>query len=330
MAFCGTNFSDEKKEEEPAIDHSLKNIVAFSTTKKKMSNVRQSEGLFHLGKDNKIVDRRTKVVYADPKFASFSFAILCQVTAKLPSKAKVVGSGSVIFKGRGLKAKPYVLTCAHNLAAYSAKNGSTTLFNSMYAYKNRQGEKSWNNCLRLDEKATAIHPKFDGQPDSGYDIALCRQVIDYGPNTNSLHSGILASDTLWIPFKPNDLKKGLPVEISGYPGEKEGHPWTHRGKILDITKSRNGGYVLWHDVDCTAGNSGSPIIITDMNWVYKMTKTKGIKKVIIGIHTGQDIYEGQNFGTLLTESLYKWIKGEENLVRRVSHSLYEWYKWNGG
>ena len=99
----------------------------------------------------------------------------------------------------------------------------------------------------------------------------------------------------------------MAIEIAGYPGEQVGQPFTHTGVIIDITKTALGGYVLWHNVDCSGGNSGSAIMITDEEWIKKYSFNKNVKKVIIGVHTGHDPLERLNFGTLITPSLHKWI-----------------------
>jgi len=62
MASCGVISSDEKKEDEPVIDHSLNNIVAFSTTRRKMGGLKEPEGLFKRDGDGKILDRRKNII----------------------------------------------------------------------------------------------------------------------------------------------------------------------------------------------------------------------------------------------------------------------------
>jgi len=226
----------------------------------------------------------------------------------LPTKAKVVGSGCIISNK---SINDTVLTCAHNLSAWSTFKDRFQFFESILSYNMRWGEKSWRQCGRMEEKVIEIHPKFDGTPDCGYDIAVCRELKPISGGVVISAWKYASSDTVWSICDPSTLEKGFTIEIAGYPGEKKGYPYTSTGTIVAVKKSKVGGYVLWHDVDCTAGNSGSPIIINDERWTKRHIKVEGCSKAIIGVHTGQDLLEGLNFGTLITKSLLKWITGED-------------------
>merc|ERR1719320_330508 len=108
------------------------------------------EGLYKTDKNNKPIDRRTKVIYTDPKFAFASYTSLLQLTSMLPSKIKSVGSACSIKIGD----TAYILTCAHNVSTYSAYKKEYALFKSMFAYRARQGEKSWYEYSSVDNKAS--------------------------------------------------------------------------------------------------------------------------------------------------------------------------------
>jgi len=113
------------------------------------------------------------------------------------------------------------------------------------------------------------------------------------------------------------VRKGIPIEVVGYPGEKKGYPYTHTGKILDIVEIDIGGWVLWYDADTTPGNSGSPIYLTDEK--YLKQKSISAAKMLIGVHTGHDEAEGSNFGTFLTPSLLEWmLKERRNIFKCIS------------
>jgi len=312
MATCGSSILEEKKED-TSIDHSLKNIVAFSSANMAMGSVNEAEGLFELGQDGKQLDRRTKITYTDPKFCAHSFMFLCQMTSILPTKVKAVGSGYLIKVGQDGN---QVLTCAHNVAVHTGLKEELQLFNSLYSYQMRQGEKAWGKCFSIDEKLIQVHPKHNGLPNSGFDIAICRRtkLVATEEAVPWYWWKKPSDDTYWGWTKPETLKKGMKIEISGYPGEKHGNPYTHVGEIVFVTKTRFGGHILWHNVDCTKGNSGSPIIIIDKDWI-KQQGWEHCSKVIIGIHTGQCLYEGFNYGTLMTKPLFDWIMGKKLPVK---------------
>jgi len=317
MAFCGSEFADEKKEEDI---HSLDKICVYSTSKKQRSLPRKKEGLFKKDGDGRIIDRRTKIIYSSKKFSLFSYHAQGQFTAKLPDGTKTVGSCNSI----SVKKRPgttYALTCAHNVGDWSVPKKCFVHFNELLMYQARQGVNTWSKCISLEEKTDLVHPNYNGQADSGFDIALCRKMktISVKRNTSRFRTS-LKSDVYFYHAEPENLAKGMKVEIAGYPGEENGQPYTHTGTIVHIIKRPLGGYVLYYNVDCTGGNSGSPIMIIDKEWIKKFNKKHetNVDKVIIGIHTGQDPLERLNFGTLLTPSIYKWMStGEVDQVRQL-------------
>merc|ERR1719391_158812 len=100
-------------------------------------------------------------------------------------------------------------------------------------------------------------------------------------------------DSTWHAAEPESLKVGMTIEIMGYPGEKNGYPYFHNGKIKAVSKRPSGGWILYYDLDSTPGMSGSPICITCSDWIKENGNgTKQIKydvkKIVIGVHTGHD------------------------------------------
>ena len=68
------------------------------------------------------------------------------------------------------------------------------------------------------------------------------------------------------------------IEMNGYPGELEGHQYTHREAIQEIKQVNSGGHVIIHTIHGTRGNSGSPI--------FGGVDHYGVWKYPIGLHTG--------------------------------------------
>jgi len=303
MAFCGAALSDEKKDVECG-DHSLDNVVAFSTKKQQMC-APSREGLVMTEKNGTPIDRRTKVCFDDEKFNSNSYGSLCQITATVPGGK--IGVGSACKSACPLKeGNLFVfITCAHNLVSWSSRRKCTVPFKNHRIYGLRDGEKKWWFLSENHDKLF-VHPKYNGQPDCGYDLGF---VVKYNlPNIlDSNFPGIgrkMDSENFWM--NPKDVSKGMTIELIGYPGEKKGHPFTHTGKILDIVESDLGGWVIWYDADATPGNSGSAILLTDEKFIKNHCKP-GVAKLLIGVHTGHDDVEGCNFGTLLTPSINDWL-----------------------
>jgi len=311
MAFCGTEINEN--EEEVKVDHSLKGVFAFSSIKNQMCFPQKEEGLILRGEDGKSIDRRILIDFGNAKFGLLkSYRILCQLTSRLPKGEKVVGTCFRINRNKS----EYILTCAHNIVVWSTfRNKFTQLVWCVY-YEMRQGESSWIKCKRLDMSTGRVHPKHNGDGASGFDIAVCHpgQIISKGKNDGMFVKYRGNADVTLCSCDPQDLSKGMSLEIAGYPGEKEGQPHTHTGVIVGWIRTKCGGHVLFYDVDCTCGNSGSPIMITDKEYLKKQKAPPGVKKMVIGIHTGHDQAEGYNFGTLITKSLEKWIDGEDYQV----------------
>lgn len=318
MSSCCT-VGDENKEE-MMVDHSLKAVVAFSSTKREMCIPHREEGLLVKGDDDEWVDRRTLVDFCDEKFGLLkSYRMLCQLTSRLPKGSKMVGTCFRMHRNKS----EYILTCAHNLIAWSPFQDQFSWFKWCIYYEMRQGVSSWANSRYLDLTTARVHPKHDGWGASGFDIAVCHpgEIVTKGRNNFVKHRG--NADVMLCACDPQNLSKGMSVELAGYPGEKDGQPHTHTGKIVDCKKTKLGGHVIFYDVDATCGNSGSPLMITDEKFLKKHNAHAGVQKMVIGIHNGNDAFGGYNYGTLITPSLEKWIYGEDYPVEKKEEDVSE-------
>jgi len=313
MAFCGMAVTDEKKDGDSGEDHSLDNIFAFSTKMQQFSGPTNEELLIK-DENDKPIDRRAKICYDDDdeKYISNSYAQVTQITAKAP-KGKGVGSASYIPSGKGVV---LFITCAHNLVSWSSIRGAVPRDN-LKVYGRRDGAKRWNFWSKsLEKKIT--HPKYDGLPYCGYDLGIIipsklpsfRSWANFSTKSNFPKYRPKMDSYLVDPgMNPKHILKGMTIELMGYPGEKQGHPYTHTGEILNIVEKSVGGWVIYYNVDATPGNSGSSIYLTDEKYIKKLSNP-AISKLMIGVHTGHDPTERCNFGTLLTKSLIDWINKE--------------------
>jgi len=120
-------------------------------------------------------------------------------------------------------------------------------------------------------------------------------------------------DVAWNWATPDKIEKGMSVELAGFPGEMQGWPHTHTGKVVDVTKTELGGYILWYDVEATPGNSGSCVMITDKDFVRRTDGRSKIKKVIVAVHTGHSAVDNLNYGTLITTTIAEWINNQQCL-----------------
>jgi len=164
------------------------------------------------------------------------------------------------------------------------------------------------DCIYFDDSRKRVYSKFDGKSSCGFDIVKLTAINV----TDSIYKEFSLSlpknlqwDVLFTKLRVNGIKKGMSVEVPGYPTESRGRPYTHTKKVIDIMNTPNGGRWLWYDADTTPGNAGSCIMITYMDYVASCTVDPETKKVVVGIHAGHDEVEHLNYGTLITYAMYK-------------------------
>jgi len=289
VALCGTTLSDVNKDADCGDDHSLDNIVAFSTMKQLMC-APSKEGPIIRDENARLIDPRTKICYDDKNFLSTSYSAPCQITATVPPGKKSVGSGYYIATySEGVFV---FITCNHNFVSWSSRRKSAVPFENMRVYGRRDGLSKWYFLSKSFEKKI-LHPKYNGQPDCGYGLGITEQ--SNPPVLDRNFQKLKPERDSFIRCKnPKDETKGMTIELIHYAGVKKSFPLTQAGKILDITHRDLGGWALWYNADATPGNSGSAIHLTN-------------------VHSGHDEAEGYNFETLLAQSLQRWISKELKL-----------------
>jgi len=303
MAFCGVTFDNEVKEQALVMGHTLKGVVGL-TGNQKQDTTSEQEGLL-IWEKNVAVDRRTKITFGDKKFHLLSYEALCQMKMQVRPGLEAVGSCSRIRIGL----QSFIFTCAHNLVIWNSFKDRGVNVQAGFAYSTRQGEDSWAFLFKIRVKDILVHPKYDGQPDCGFDFGIAPVIPEKHENSKGqLFASV--NDVEWGPVKPETIEVGLKIEVAGFPAEKKGYPYVHSGKIVAKKKTKLGGWVIYYDVDTTLGNSGSDINVIDKAWVRKYSLTKNKTKVSIGCHTGHCNAEGLNYGTLLTPEIYNWCKNK--------------------
>jgi len=252
-------------------------------------------------------DNRVQIVLQKEEFHRQSYFMLFQIVTKLGGGKIAAGTGTCkVIPKHGV-----LLTCAHNLQMFSPRRKKLVPYKDLKVYRARQGIDSYLISGKVDHNEIITHPKYDGNPACGFDIgmfALGKFKWDKSINDTLGSMKSVKNDVIRHYSSSQKLKKGMSVEIVGYPIKKGGHPYTLEGKIETTTKTALGGYLVWYNVDCTICNSGSCIMVTDETFVKSVTKNPDIKKVLIGVHAGQDDVVGLNYGTLITKSLNDWIE----------------------
>lgn len=304
MACCGKDVLVEIKDDEKYDDWSNENIDPDKIVPFPANNSERDSGigevLLYVDDSGNKIDHRVQVFFNRKEFHTRSYFMLCQVIKALGNGKSAGGTASCIPNKN-----PYFLTCAHNLMKRSGD-----LYESLKVYQAMHGKKSCLNTIIVKKGNMVPHPKYDGYPLNGFDIGIFRSSKSRKNKVDENTYGSMETiqgDVL-MHFATADLKVGMAVEIAGYPVSKKLYPYKHEGKIERIQDTKRGSQLIWYNADTTKGNSGSSIVVTDQNFVRSVTKEPGIKKIIIGVHSGYDPVTGKNFGTLITEELYCWIK----------------------
>jgi len=313
MAFPGVKFVDEAKKEKKVMGHGLKNVFAFSTTQKQATPCNQ-EGLL-VRDENGYVDRRTKINFKKAKFRLFSYTTLCQMKVQTRAGKEVVGSCSRLK----LNGKHYIFTCAHMLVSWSTLAERSNTVESGFVYTMREGVNKWALLKKILVKGIIVHPNYNGEPYSGFDIGVAPVVSEdhkYSKGCNFTRE----NDVAWGPVQPESIEVGLQIEVAGFPGEKNGYSYVHSGKIVAKKYTKQGGWLIFYDVDTTPGNSGSDINVIDKIWVQNWHRKRGRScnksKMCIGVHTGHCDASRLNYGTLITPAIERWfnLKTKEKKV----------------
>jgi len=312
MAFRGVNFDDEAN----GMSHSLKNVLAFSTTQKQATPVSQEGLLLH--NKNGYLDRRTKINFKREEFRLRSYTTLCQMKVVKGTGKECVGSCSSLK----LLGKNYIFTCAHNLVSWSTLEERYYNIYAGSVYTMRQGVNKWAHLNKILVNGILVHPKFNGEPYSGFDIGIA-PIVPVHHKYSRGRNFTRTNDVAWGAVHPESIEVGLDIEVAGFPGEKKGYAYVHHGKIIDKKQTKQGGWLIFYNVDTTPGNSGSDINVIDKEWVQNWHRKrncpcdKNIKKMCIGVHTGHDDVSELNYGTLTTPAIVDWFNRkikEKNVV----------------
>merc|ERR1719419_141931 len=306
MASCGKNVEDEIKDDEKYEDWSDDDLDPDNIVDIPTGNLCKSEMLILKDSNGNPIDRRVRVFFNRKEFHTTSYFMLSQLTIKLRSGNIAVGSAICV----PLAKNPFFLTCAHNLVSLSSRRKWVS-HKILKVYKARHGKDSYVVSGLVNERKILWHDKYDGYNGHGWDIGKFQlRDLKLGKFSQNSHGSMkTVTDDVMLHWANQDLlKKGMGVEIAGYPGKKEGYPYKHEGTIEDIKKTKYGSHLIWYNADTTEGNSGSCIMVTDQKFVKSVTKRPEIKRIIIGVHSGYDPILGLNYRTLITEGLYHWIK----------------------
>jgi len=279
--------------------------MGFCTKKGEMAPW-SMEGLISRDKD-----RRSSLV----SFQGTYTLIAGQIEGECPG-GTFVGTGQ-IFRNQDYGVQS-ILTCAHNVVGLTVTK-SWVPFRNLFFYNQRLGPDTFTGKIPLVK--AVVHPKYDGSPACGYDIAVCFakdknfNTTQNASNDTPENYGTYEEVGYRSRANAEELTPELALEICGYPGDKDGYPYVHQGPFVGAMQTKLGGCIITYKVDTTPGQSGSKVTVVDEEWVAAEKKrepapwkTEKHRKCTVAIHTGNDPVGGVNFGTLITEEIHLWLR----------------------
>jgi len=263
---------------------------------------------------DKVIDRGTLIEFHKQKWDSKIYHRIGQLVAKRGQR-RLKGSGCIFRINDG---SWWLISSAHNLILLSSK-GSFQFFDEILMFKCREGENSYQVMYKLDPTTVRIHPCYDGDVVTGFDVAMCKITTALGARNWEKVPFPIQQDTFLGPVNPKNLQTGREVWLNAYPSEKDGFPYTSSGKITNVVEKKKGGWLIFYTASHYLGVSGGPIslIVEDEKDSKELGSHKSNIypfKQVIGVHIGYEPCLALSFGTLITKPLHKWMNGTDTSI----------------
>lgn len=103
-------------------------------------------------------------------------------------------------------------------------------YTDLTVYNARKGAQTYRRKHQVSK--IVVHPKYDGDAKSGFDIAICTLGQDLGSKnytTKYYSTKELEHDVVLDYVDPMNMVKGTQLNIAGFPGDKCGRLHQHRG-----------------------------------------------------------------------------------------------------
>jgi len=306
MAICGMRISKETNDKNTYI-HSLDNVVSFSKYLRQESNPNKEGVLTMSDICEKKANHIVKMCFPGWKPD--------ELDKRSYSISLVASNLNRPQHGINIKTVKY-LTLARNLVHFSFHSKRFVPNKDKYnIYKERHGADRSLVKMVGDHNNVYIHPKYNGYPDCGFDIGILPFMENVGrrSSSKSVDNGAGVDTTGWhdvllFDGKVDSIEKGMTVEVAGYPSKRGSSQESDNGKIIDVRRTKQGGYLLWYKASIKPVQPGSCIMITDSNFIKQYANTSGAEKVIVGLHSGYDAVAELNYGTMITPNIIEWMR----------------------
>lgn len=201
-----------------------------------------------------------------------------------PNKQRYNAKGTAFLVG-----KSSILTAAHCVYEKNDRVVSGTFYPAQNGTSNRPYTYTCGQIHIPTKYKTAINNN-DTINSNKYDYALIKLNQSAGTTL-----GFFALGGYNTNYNANNLV-GMEATVVGYPGEKAGMMYRHKGLIQSFNSDK---YLMNYQMDTTAGQSGSPVILP----------LSGGRYYVVGIH----ILGGstENSARYITKNIYELVKKYE-------------------
>lgn len=227
----------------------------------KITNMKTNVGISYTKEDNKV-----------------------EIQFEKPNKQRYNAKGTAFLVG-----KSSILTAAHCVYEKNDRVVSGTFYPAQNGTSNRPYTYTCGQIHIPTKYKTAINNN-DTINSSKYDYALIKLNQSAGTTL-----GFFALGGYNTNYNANNLV-GMEATVVGYPGEKAGMMYRHKGLIQSFNSDK---YLMNYQMDTTAGQSGSPVILP----------LSGGRYFVVGIH----ILGGstKNSARYITKNIYELVKKYE-------------------
>ena len=205
--------------------------------------------------------------------------IVC--TYKRKNNTQFTSLGTAFLVGESI-----ILTCAH--CVYS--NDGTLVSAYFYPAQNGYGNRPYKY------KCSTVHVPANYKTAIANNNATNKEKYDYAVVELTQKAGAKLGYFALGGYKTNyndSYLIGKKCTVVGYPGEKAGKLYRHKGSIRSFN---DGKYTMSYRMDTTPGQSGSPVIHVAKGQYY-----------VVGIHRATNGID-QNYARYITKNIYELVK----------------------
>ena len=189
--------------------------------------------------------------------------------------------------GSGALIDPYtILTCAHNLVDQITDPPPHGYADQIRFYRAYNQQRVGDPPAGGEVIRASFYPTEFRQGEDAWDVGICKLSNPIAPGGNFFY---------FVPVETGQNIIGQFVQLTGYPGPRNGEMWEQNDQVAGIHAPTN---TIIYTHDTWPGNSGSP------TWTYNAVEDV-VKQHAIHV---QRQSQGLRRGILITREILAWIQ----------------------